>query len=110
MGLDVVSPHRMTNPLVIDLDHVQIAAPKGCEADARELFDHLLGLEEIEKAERSRGGFWFKLGPQQLHVGVETHLQPATRAYPAFAVLEIDLLFCTLTSGGTECDVSGCEG
>jgi len=99
----------MTNPLVIELDHVQSAAPKGSEADAREFFGHLLGLEEIEKPEvlRSRGGCWFKLGPRQLHVGVETHFQPATKAHPAFAVREIDLLFCTLTSAGTECDSSG---
>ena len=38
-----------------------------------------------------------------MHVGVETHFQPATKAHPAFAVREIDLLFCTLTSAGAEC-------
>jgi hypothetical protein len=35
--------------LVIDLDHVQIAAPKGCETDARRFFGDLLGLSEIER-------------------------------------------------------------
>ena len=31
------------------LDHVQLAAPPGCEAEARAFYGGLLGLEEIEK-------------------------------------------------------------
>jgi hypothetical protein len=50
--------------LVSGIDHVQIAAPGGCEADARNFFGRLLGLEEIEKPEplRSRDGCWFRVG------------------------------------------------
>lgn len=56
---------------IIGLDHVQIAAPRGCEADARRFYGALLGLVEIEKPEtlRGRGGVWFGCGEQQLHVG-----------------------------------------
>ena len=44
--------------LVSDIDHVQLAAPKGCEADARNFFGGLLQLKEIEKPPglRARGG------------------------------------------------------
>jgi catechol 2,3-dioxygenase-like lactoylglutathione lyase family enzyme len=35
----------------VRLDHVQIAAPPGCEAAARRFFGDLLGLAEIEKPE-----------------------------------------------------------
>ena len=72
---------------MIELDHVQIAAPPGCEAEARRFFGDLLGLEELEKPEplRSRGGAWFALGGgHQLHVGVEEPFAPARKAHPAF--------------------------
>lgn len=44
--------------LITDIDHLQLAAPKGCEAAARRFFGQLLGLPEVEKPEplRSRGG------------------------------------------------------
>jgi len=95
----------MTTSLLFDLDHVQIAAPKGCEAAAREFFGRILGMTEIEKPEglRSRGGCWFKLGSRQLHIGVEEEFHPARKAHPAFAVRKIDLLFVLLTSSGIEC-------
>ena len=49
---------------VLGLDHVQLAAPPGCEEAARRFFGGLLGLAEVEKPEplRSRGGVWFALG------------------------------------------------
>jgi catechol 2,3-dioxygenase-like lactoylglutathione lyase family enzyme len=79
---------------VIELDHVQIAAPPGCEDEARRFFGDLLGLEELEKPEplRSRGGAWFALGGGgQLHVGVEEPFAPARKAHPAFRVPVADL-------------------
>lgn len=71
---------------ITDIDHLQIAAPKGCEARARRLFGDLLGLQEIEKPAslRLRGGCWFKIGSRQLHIGVEDPLQPATKAIRRF--------------------------
>jgi catechol 2,3-dioxygenase-like lactoylglutathione lyase family enzyme len=76
------------------LDHVQIAAPAGCEAEARRFYGELLGLPEIQKPEqlRSRGGAWFRCGEQQLHVGVVERFEPARKAHPAFAVSAYDEL------------------
>ena len=70
------------------LDHVQVAAPPGCEAEARRFYGGLLGLPELEKPEplRAAGGAWFAVGPQQLHVGVADPFAPATKAHPALAV------------------------
>jgi len=70
------------------LDHVQVAAPSGCEAEARQFFGELLGLAEVEKPRslRSRGGVWFQVGHQQLHVGVEEPFSPAEKAHPALRV------------------------
>ena len=70
------------------LDHVQVAAPPGCEAEARRFYGELLGLPELRKPEplRAAGGAWFQVGGQQLHVGVEDPFSPATKAHPALAV------------------------
>ena len=80
------------------IDHVQLAAPPGCEADARRFFGELLGLEELEKPEplRARGGVWFRIGEQQLHVGVEQGFAPARKAHPAFSVSRYDELLARL--------------
>ena len=84
------------------IDHVQLAAPPGCEEDARRFFGDLLGLEELEKPEplRARGGVWFRVGAQQLHVGVEPGFAPARKAHPAFAVARYDELLSRLRSAG----------
>src|SRR3954469_10312839 len=80
---------------ILALDHVQLAAPPGCEADARAFFGGLLGLAEVKKpaALRGRGGVWFALPDgRQLHIGVEREFAPATKAHPAFAVTDYEAL------------------
>jgi catechol 2,3-dioxygenase-like lactoylglutathione lyase family enzyme len=86
------------------LDHVQIAAPQGCEEDARRFFGGLLGLPELSKPEplASRGGAWFQLGAQELHIGVDAEFAPARKAHPAFAVEDVDALAAQLESAGGE--------
>ena len=86
------------------IDHVQLAAPPGCEAEARRFFGGVLGLEEVEKPEslRARGGVWFRVGAQQLHVGVEQEFAPARKAHPAFAVSRYDEFVVRLRSAGVE--------
>jgi catechol 2,3-dioxygenase-like lactoylglutathione lyase family enzyme len=91
-------------PKVI-LDHVQIAAPPGCEPAARRFFGELLGLAELEKPEplQSRGGCWFGLGERQLHVGVEADFAPARKAHVALRVegAELDDLADRLGAAGS---------
>ena len=87
---------------VAHIDHVQIAAPEGCEAAAREFYGAVLGLKEIEKPTvlRARGGCWFLCGAQQLHIGVERDFRPAKKAHLAFAVFNLDELREALSSSG----------
>ena len=88
----------------VSLDHVQIAAPAGCEAAARRFFGELLGLAEIEKPEplRARGGAWFALGGGRLHVGVEADFEPARKAHVALRLgaAELDRLAERLAAAG----------
>jgi catechol 2,3-dioxygenase-like lactoylglutathione lyase family enzyme len=75
---------------MLGVDHVQLAAPPGCEPGARHFYGDLLGLAELTKPEslRARGGVWFRVGPQQLHIGVEAPFSPARKAHPALRVSE----------------------
>ncbi|CAI8977973.1 MULTISPECIES: VOC family protein [Bacillus] len=74
------------------IDHVQVAAPVGCEEEARDFYGNKIGLEEIPKPEelRKRGGCWFRCGNQEIHIGVEQTFSPAKKAHPAFYVQGID--------------------
>ncbi|HXH87656.1 MAG TPA: VOC family protein [Gaiellaceae bacterium] len=86
------------------IDHVQLAAPPGCEEAARRFFGEALGLDEIEKPEplRARGGVWFRCGAQQIHIGVEQGFAPALKAHPAFQVATYDALLERLRAAGIE--------
>jgi catechol 2,3-dioxygenase-like lactoylglutathione lyase family enzyme len=78
---------------IVGIDHIQLAAPPGCEDDARRFFGSVLGLREIEKPASlaARGGAWFEAGQQQLHVGVEESFVPASKAHPALLVKPSEL-------------------
>ena len=68
------------------LDHVQIAAPIGCEDAAREFYGQILGLKEIAKPTTlTPSGVWFDLGAHQLHVGIQTPFTPALKAHVGLA-------------------------
>jgi catechol 2,3-dioxygenase-like lactoylglutathione lyase family enzyme len=93
--------------VIARLDHVQVAAPPGCEAEARAFYGRLLGLPELEKppALAARGGAWFAVGAQQLHVGVAADFTTAAKAHPALAVTsarDLDALAERLTSAGAD--------
>lgn len=81
------------------LDHVQLAAPPGCEAEARRFFGEVLGWREIPKPEalQKRGGVWFQCGEHQVHIGVQADFVPAAKAHPAFLVLGLKELRESLT-------------
>jgi catechol 2,3-dioxygenase-like lactoylglutathione lyase family enzyme len=87
---------------VLGIDHVQVAAPRGCEAEARAFYGDLLGLEELPKPEplRVRGGCWFRAGGQELHVGVEEPFAPARKAHPGLVVSGLDRLAGRLAGAG----------
>jgi hypothetical protein len=89
----------MSGPM---LDHVQIAAPPGCELAARHFFGDLLGLVELPKPAplSARGGCWFALGDRQLHIGVDPDFTPARKAHVALRVdpSELDDLAARLSA------------
>jgi catechol 2,3-dioxygenase-like lactoylglutathione lyase family enzyme len=90
--------------MIEGIDHVQVAAPAGCEDAARAFYGGLLGLAEIPKPETmlASGGVWFACGAQELHIGVEKDFAPARKAHPGFVTADIDALAARL--GAVEWD------
>jgi len=87
---------------IIGIDHVQLAAPPGCEEDARLFYGRLLGMDELPKPEAlgGRGGCWFSAGAQELHVGVEEPFVPARKAHPGLLASDLDAVRCRLLAAG----------
>ncbi|GAB3063215.1 VOC family protein [Virgibacillus ainsalahensis] len=86
------------------IDHVQLAAPKASEDEARHFFSSILGMEEIPKPVNlaKRGGVWFQCGIHQLHIGIQEDFIPAKKAHPAFHVENLEALRERLTNKGFE--------
>jgi len=92
---------------IVGLDHAQVAAPPGCEPEARRFYGELLGLEERPKPPllAGRGGAWFRVGDSELHVGVADPFTPATKAHPALlvgSVAALDALAADLAGAGID--------
>ena len=70
----------------------------------RRFFGELLGLEELEKPKslKGRGGVWFRVGAQQLHVGIEADFSPARKAHFALLVSGYDELQNRLRAANVE--------
>ncbi|MBK5268876.1 MAG: glyoxalase [Acidimicrobiia bacterium] len=75
----------------MQIDHVQLSGPPGCEPAMR-VFWTLLGFVEIPKPDAlvSRGGCWFRNGNAEVHIGIETPFTPAIKAHPGLAVADLD--------------------
>jgi catechol 2,3-dioxygenase-like lactoylglutathione lyase family enzyme len=89
------------------LDHVQVAAPPGCEREARGFYGRVLGLREVAKPEPldAGGGVWFAAGAQELHVGVSDDFAPARKAHPGLRVgsdAALDALAEALVTAGAD--------
>jgi catechol 2,3-dioxygenase-like lactoylglutathione lyase family enzyme len=84
------------------IDHLQIAIPVGGEAAGRKFFCDLLELEEIAKPSTlaERGGVWFGVGKQQIHLGVDHNFLPSEKAHVAIATNALARLRARLENAG----------
>ena len=84
------------------IDHVQLAMPRGEEEQARRFFRDLLGMVEIPKPRdlEKRGGCWFASGAVHIHLGVEEDFRPAQKAHPAFRCSDYSGLVSRLAERG----------
>ena len=93
-------------PLLNGLDHVQLEAPAGCEAAAREFFGGVLGLPELQKPEalRKNGGCWFGLPDgRQVHIGVVADYVPRRKGHFALRCDDVGAVARHLAAQGVAC-------
>jgi catechol 2,3-dioxygenase-like lactoylglutathione lyase family enzyme len=99
--------------LITGLDHVQIEAPVGCEAEARAFFGAFLGLPELQKpaALRGRRGAWFALPDRrQLHVGVTPDFVPREKGHPALRCTDLAAFQAHCGAHGVSCQADAEAG
>jgi catechol 2,3-dioxygenase-like lactoylglutathione lyase family enzyme len=86
------------------IDHVMVVGPEGCEPEARAFYGELMGLEELPRPSTlpDHDGVWFRVGAQQLHVGIARPFHPALKAHVSFLVEDLDELIEHLAARGTE--------
>jgi catechol 2,3-dioxygenase-like lactoylglutathione lyase family enzyme len=91
--------------MIRGLHHVQITVPiKGVEK-ARRFYLETLALPEMAKpaALLKNGGFWMRLGPVQVHVGLEDRIRRhRTKAHLCYAVADAASLRRRLEGFGVE--------
>ena len=84
------------------LDHVQLAIPAGEEGRCDDFYVGLLGFLVLEKPSvlAARGGRWYQRDAAIVHLGVDPHFAPATKAHPAFVVDDYEELVARLSDAG----------
>ncbi|NWH08998.1 MAG: VOC family protein [Alphaproteobacteria bacterium] len=78
--------------------------PAGEEDKGRAFYGTLLGLIELPKPTMlaKRGGAWFAVGAQEVHLGIEADFRPARKAHVAFRVSNYEDLRARLAAAGYE--------
>ncbi|WIG57632.1 MAG: SAM-dependent methyltransferase [Ktedonobacterales bacterium] len=87
---------------ILGFDHVQVAAPRDGEAQAKAFYAGMLELEEIAKPDvlAGRGGAWYRCGSQELHIGLTDDFQPQQKGHPAFRVRDLTAVRARLEAAG----------
>lgn len=89
-------------PMVLNLDHVQVTAPRAEEQRAKDFYGGVLGLSELPKPATlaGRGGAWYQCGALQLHLGLEDDFHPQRKGHPAFLVRDLEAVRGRLEGAG----------
>src|SRR5664280_2569566 len=83
---------------------MQLAMPRGQEATAREFYEGVLRMTEIDKPPvlAARGGAWFRAGDVELHLGIEDDFRPARKGHPGIIVTDLDQVVLRLNQAGQD--------
>ena len=94
--------------MIQGLDHVQVNAPRGHEAEARTFFGAFLSLSELNKPEilQANGGVWFALPDgRQIHTGVADAFVPSTKGHICLFCDDLDVVLARAEQFGVECSL-----
>ena len=77
--------------MAIELHHVNVTVPSELEAETKEFYGVVLGLEQVPKPAAARqSGAWYQIGANQLHLSVEDEVTgPLSSRHICFAVPDL---------------------
>ncbi len=76
--------------------------PAGGEYEAIAFYESVLRLTHVPKPPHlaARGGCWFEDNDLKVHLGVDADFRPATKAHPAFVVVDLPALVADISLAG----------
>jgi catechol 2,3-dioxygenase-like lactoylglutathione lyase family enzyme len=85
-----------------EIEHVQLAMPRGKESEARSFYEGVLGIPEVPKPPNlaKRGGCWFVRDALRIHLGVDDDFRAARKAHPALLVEDLPALKALIEESG----------
>lgn len=77
--------------MVTALHHVNVTVPAGLEAETKNFYGSVLGLQQVPKPAASRqSGAWYQIGATQLHLSIEDETDDASSSrHVCFAVSDL---------------------
>jgi len=77
--------------MAIELLHVNVTVPSELEAETKDFYGQVLGLEQVPKPAAARqSGAWYQIGANQLHLSVEDEeTGPLSSRHICFAVSDL---------------------
>lgn len=103
-GSERAAPLGEAIAMITGIHHVQLAMPRGGEAEARAFYSGVLGIAEVAKpaALAARGGAWFESPEVRIHLGVDEEFRPAKKAHPALLVRDLAAVIARIRNAGLE--------
>ncbi len=76
---------------ITGIDHVQIAVPRALETACLKFYREIFAFPELVKPVelQARGGAWFKVGPLQMHIGVDPDASPKSKRHICFLTADL---------------------
>ena len=95
---------ELAEPIIVSLNHIQLAMPQGQEEVAEHFYCEVLGFRRVGKPAdlEVRGGCWFECNGVNVHLGIDPAFVPARKAHPAFIVTSLDQVKGRLKKAGFE--------
>ena len=89
---------------VVALHHVNVTVSPDVEAEAKDFYRDVLGLEQVPKPSGSRpSGAWYQIGANQLHLSVEKDDRgPLTTGHVCFTVSDLGAAEAKFREAGVE--------
>ena len=89
---------------VVALHHVNVTVSPAVEAEAKDFYRDVLGLEQVPKPSGLRpSGAWYQIGANQLHLSVEKDDRgPLTTGHVCFTVSDLSAAEAKFREAGVE--------